>query len=53
MKPQEALQILINASGLARLTREEHMSVQVAIETLAKLVRPEEPKDKPNKEDKA
>jgi len=44
MTPQEALEILKNASGLAPLTRGDHLKVMQAVNVLEPLTREEEKK---------
>lgn len=45
MNPKEALEILKNASGLAPLTRGDHLKVMQAVNILEPLVREEENKN--------
>lgn len=45
MTPQEALEILKNASGLAPLTRGDHLRVMQAVNVLEPIIRDPEKKD--------
>lgn len=45
MTPQEALEILRNATALLQLTRADHLKVMQAIGTLEPLVKDQEKKD--------
>ena len=53
MTELEAVNLLIQASGLARLTKQEHVQIEQAGQVLYKLVAPEKKKSaaKDNKQD--
>lgn len=52
MNPQEALQLVNQAAGLAALTRAEHIQIQQAIQILAEAIQHKERSGNNNEPDK-
>ncbi len=52
MTPQDALQLLENATGSVQASRQDHVSIQAALQVLGSLVNPPQEEAKPEAKDK-